>query len=643
VTVKKINGVTFIAGLVGWYWILCLLQRFTYAAWVYVTSHELVPRFVESLARGFLFDLGATFFLFAPLCFWFFIVPTRFTNHRWYRAGVIALSLVPMFIACFAAIGEIFFFDEFHARYNFIAVDYLIYTTEVIRNVVESYSPVILVLAILGPLVLFGWIIRQRLKQLDRSLNPTRKQRWRLGTLAVAVVLCAAFVSEDRVLDHENYWPREISKNSLFTIFAAYFHNSINYHEFYVSIDSKEAHDLARSTVPGGFKNGTDLTRTITNPGEPKKLNVVLVAMESMSAGFLAHFGNKQPITPNLDKLADQSLFFTNFYATGTRTVRGLEALMLSMPPTPGQSILRRPNSDNMFNLGTVFREHGYQTQFVYGGYAYFDNMKEWFEGNHFQVVDRNDFPSDEVHFGNAWGVCDEDLFTQVLKQEETITKAGKKFFQVVLTTSNHRPYTFPEGRIDMPPHTGREAAIKYSDYAIGKFIEDAKTKPWFKDTVFIFVADHDASVAGGTDIPVKDFLIPAIFYSPANIPAEAINKLASQIDLGPTLLGVVGFSYTTKFFGEDLRKQSPDRAYLGTYQKVSRLTPHHLEILSPGRQLDSEELDDKWSPTSAVGKKVKAGDTLSSEAKLAVGVYQSASDYFVEGLQKVSEPTTQP
>jgi phosphoglycerol transferase MdoB-like AlkP superfamily enzyme len=643
VTVKKINGVTFIASLVGWYWILNLLQRITYAIWIYLTSHEFLPRFVESVARGFLFDLAATCFMFAPLCLWFLVVPKRFGGHRLFRAGVIALSLMPMFIACFAAIGEIFFFDEFHARYNFIAVDYLIYTTEVIRNIVESYSPLVLALAILGPLVLFGWLIRRRLMQLDRNLPPTSKQRWKFGALAAAAVLCAAFVTEDRVLDHEHFWPREISKNSLFTIFAAYFHNSINYHEFYVSIDTKEAHDLARSTVHGNFKNDTDLTRAISNPRASQKLNVVLVAMESMSAGFLAHFGNKQPITPNLDNLADQSLFFTNFYATGTRTVRGLEALMLSMPPTPGQSILRRPNSDNMFNLGTIFREHGYQTQFVYGGYAYFDNMKEWFESNHFQVVDRNDFPQGEIHFGNAWGVCDEDLFTQVLKQEDAITQSGKNFFQVVLTTSNHRPYTFPEGRIDMQPHTGREAAIKYSDYAIGKFIDEAKAKPWFKNTIFIFVADHDASVAGGTDIPVKDFLIPAIVFSPANIQPEKINKLASQIDLGPTLLGLVGFSYTSKFFGEDLRRQSPDRAYLGTYQKVSRLTPHHLEILSPGRQLDSEELDDKWSPTSVVSRKVKLGDALSSEAKLAVGVYQSASDYFVEGLQKVSEIALKP
>jgi phosphoglycerol transferase MdoB-like AlkP superfamily enzyme len=369
----------------------------------------------------------------------------------------------------------------------------------------------------------------------------------------------------------------------------------------------------------------------------------VLVAMESMSAQYLGQFGSKKGLTPNLDRLADEGLLFTNLYATGTRTVRGLEALMLSLPPTPGQSILRRPNSDGLFNLGTVFAQRGYKTQFVYGGYAVFDNMKEWFESNGFEVVDRGQFPKDEIQFGNAWGVCDEDLFTQVLKQEEDAVNAKTPFFQVVLTTSNHRPYTFPDGKIDIASHTGRDGAIKYSDFSIGRFIAQAKTKPWFDNTLFIFVADHDASVAGGTDIPVKDYLIPAIFYGPKIMPPRRITTLAAQLDLPPTLLGFLGFSYRSKFFGQDLTTQPGGRALLGTYQKVALLQPGTLTILAPGHTVETQELNDKYEMKKSSIVRTKNAAILPDAAKLTIAIYQTASDLFQRGRLKVSADSSKP
>ncbi|MGZ3721852.1 MAG: LTA synthase family protein [Bdellovibrionales bacterium] len=634
---NKITAASFVAILAGCYFVLSNLQRLMYVVWILIANQTFPPRLPQALFKGVLFDLAASFYLFAPLALLFFFLPKRFAQQAWFRALIMTLSLFPLFIVSFSSIGEIFFFDEFHARYNFIAVDYLVYTTEVIRNVLESYNVFLLAAGVILPLLGLGLLVRILIKKLDRGHVHSPLSKIVFSGLAALAIIAAAQVTEDRVIASEDYWPRELSKNSLFTIFSAYNHNSINYHEFYSSMSTELARKVAQKDMGGKFINGTTLTREITAHAAEKRYNVVLVAMESMSASFLAHFGNRQPITPNLDKLADAGLLFTNFYATGTRTVRGLEALMLSLPPTPGQSILRRPNSDGMFNLGTIFADHGYRTQFVYGGYAYFDNMREWFESNAFEVVDRSNFPSNEIQFGNAWGVCDEDLFAQVLKQEEAITKDGKSFFQVVLTTSNHRPYTYPEGKIDMPPHNGREGAIKYSDYSIGKFIEAAQTKPWFKDTIFIFVADHDASVAGGTDIPVKDYLIPAIFFSPGNIAPEKITKLASQIDLGPTLLGLLGFRYESRLFGEDLRTTTPDRAFLGTYQKVARLVPHQLTVLSPGKMVEAQEVDDNYVVKKSTSIVVKDASVLSEPALGTIAIYQSASELFTQGLLKRS------
>ena len=132
--------------------------------------------------------------------------------------------------------------------------------------------------------------------------------------------------------------------------------------------------------------------------------NVMLVSMESMGAEYLAHFGNRQNLTPNLDRLASEGLLFTKLLATGTRTVRGLEALTLSVPPTPGQSILRRPHNAELFTIGDVFRDRGYDTRFLYGGYGYFDNMNAFYAGNGFEVIDRTSLSADEIHFENVWG-----------------------------------------------------------------------------------------------------------------------------------------------------------------------------------------------------------------------------------------------
>lgn len=633
---SSISAVRFLATVTGLYIALSFAQRVVYLVWSSF-GHGWPEHLPQAFFKGLCFDLAAATYLFGALTVFVMLVPRRFYSRLWFKAPMMVLAVFPAFLVVVWTVGELFFFNEFHARFNFIAVDYLIYTTEVIRNITESYPMPVLVGALLIPTLALILLLRMLSKRMDGSVAVSPSGRRAFAVCALAGILCAALISEDSFIGGEPYWAREIGKNTVFALFAAYRNNSIDYHEFYSSIDPNQAMDLTRNWIHGDFTKPGALVRNITSNEPEKHWNVVMVVMESLSAGFMGTFGNPVILTPNLDRYAKDGLLFTNLYATGTRTVRGLEALMLSLPPTPGQSILRRPNSDHLFNLGEVFASHGYHTQFIYGGYAYFDNMKDWFSSNGFEVVDRGDFPSSEIHFGNAWGVCDEDLFDQVLKQQEKLVNEGQRFFQVIMTTSNHRPYTYPGGRVDIPSHSGREGAIKYSDYAIGRMIAQAKTKPWFKNTLFIFVADHDASVAGGIDIPVHDYQIPAIIYNPELIKPQKITKLASQIDLGPTLLGLLDFSYQSKFFGQDLRREPGGRALLGTYQKVALLQPPLLTILSPGDSVETEELDSKYNVKSTHMNIVKEASLLSEPARLTVAIYQAASELFTSGRLKTN------
>jgi phosphoglycerol transferase MdoB-like AlkP superfamily enzyme len=289
---------------------------------------------------------------------------------------------------------------------------------------------------------------------------------------------------------------------------------------------------------------------------------------------------------------------------------------------------VKRPNNAGLFTLGSVFNSRGYDTAFIYGGYGYFDNMNTFFGGNGYRIVDRAAVKDNDITFANAWGACDEDLFRWTIREADAQAAAGKPFHFFVMTTSNHRPYTYPDGRIDLPSKTsGRNGAVKYTDYAIGKLIRDASTKPWFKNTVFVIVADHCASVAGKTELPVQNYHIPMLIYAPGGqIAPGHVGDLMSQIDYAPTLLGLLNWSYATRFYGWDVRTATGDRrALIGNYQKLGLYEPGTLDVLKPMRDHHSYAYNPETFALSAKGKDAGERDET-------IAYYQTASYLYKHG-----------
>ena len=376
-----------------------------------------------------------------------------------------------------------------------------------------------------------------------------------------------------------------------------------------------------------------ELGRALAPAGPERRLNVVMIVVESLSADFLGAYGNGRGLTPNLDELARDSLVFDRLYATGTRTVRGLEAIALSIPPTPGSSIVKRPGSVGLSTLATPFLARGYDVKFLYGGYGFFDDMNEFFAGNGFDVVDRRAFSRDEITFANVWGVADEDLLRRVAREADASHAAGRPFFSLVMTTSNHRPYTYPAGRVATPSGTGRSGAVQYTDWALGDFVRRARSQPWFADTVFVVVADHCASSSGKTDLPVARYRIPLLIYAPGKVAPARVGTLASQIDVGPTLLALLRFGYVSRFFGRDILSTPPEaeRALIGTYELLGLLSGGRLTVLSPGRAVESFRVDLARRREERV-----APDPDATAATIAW--YQSASYAWKQGLLAAPE-----
>ncbi|TNF38015.1 MAG: LTA synthase family protein [Gammaproteobacteria bacterium] len=358
----------------------------------------------------------------------------------------------------------------------------------------------------------------------------------------------------------------------------------------------------------------------------------MLIVVESLSSQFLGSFGNQEALTPNLDKLAENSLLFTNFYATGTRTVRGLEAVTLSIPPTPGRSIVKRPDNSHMFSLGYVLRQKGYDTRYMYGGYSYFDNMDSFFSGNSFTVIDRSQFDESRIAFANIWGISDEDVFHRAITEASQSYENRQPFFTMVMTTSNHTPYTYPEGRIDIAPGSGRNGAVKYTDYAIGQLLAEARQQAWFEDTIFVFVADHCASSAGRTSLPVERYKIPLLIYAPGHVPTRKVSTLASQIDVAPTLLALLNMDYDSKFFGKNILGISAEeeRALISNYQELGLLTRNYLAVLEPKKDIQFFE--------TPFGERKRSIPSDHHVIDNLVSYYEGASYIYKHGLNKTED-----
>ncbi|TJY59349.1 hypothetical protein E4T66_13200 [Sinimarinibacterium sp. CAU 1509] len=582
---------------------------------LFATGEVPVSRLLESLPLGLVNDLLEAAYLFLPMTIALWLLPQRiFGGGR--RKPLLMLTVgIVVFSMLYIAGLEYFFFEEFNARFNLVAVDYLIYPTEVIGNIRETY-PVGLISAglVMASAVLVGalWPLLRETAHAEPSAHPFQ-HRGLIALIHVAVVVVLAIaIPVNALMPFDNRVANELASNGVASFFVAARTNQLDYETYYrtgddVALWQRLRPDLERSGETFVSPTPPSLERRF--PGNAQglgKRNVVVIAEESFGAEFVGVLGNERGLTPEFDALSKQGLLFTHAYATGTRTVRGLEAISASFPPIPSESIVKRPGNEGIVTWGEVMSGLGYHASFLYGGYGTFDNMNAYFGGNGFALSDRRDIP--DPKFANIWGVSDEDLFAHAIDYYDARAAEGKPFFSIVMSTSNHKPYTFPEGIPGIKSSGGgRAAGVKYADYAIGQFFKQAQQHEWFSNTVFVVVADHGARVYGAADIPLHSYEIPLLIYAPGLIAPQQNDGLVSQIDIAPTVMGLLGLEYEAPFFGVDVlhENQEPRNLLFNHNHDVALLRDGRMAILGLNQRAEVTRYVRNDGPRSGHGGEV--------------------------------------
>jgi phosphoglycerol transferase MdoB-like AlkP superfamily enzyme len=621
--------------LVGVYLVLGLVGRVVLWARFGVEADVSLSHLPFLVAAGVANDLVESLYLFAPFALYILLLPDR-----WFRSIANRILLYGGMAAAvtgllYVTAAEYFFFEEFDARFNIVAYDYLAYPTEVFTDIWDAY-PVMKVLGVTVTLaVLAVYFMRHAI---GRAFEPSDSFRGRLVMIVpytLALALAIAFYPTNALSVSSNRVENELVQNGSSSFFQAARTSDIEYEAYYTSsVAATNLGLLQTELAPDGaaftqLELGKLSRRHPARPDGLGKLNVVVVASESFGAEFSRLHGSTRNWTPNFDGYAKQGLWFAHTYASGTRTVRGLEAIAASFPPIPTVSILRRPGNQGIGSWGKTMNELGYRSSFLYGGYSYFDDMKTFFGGNGFQVLDRTDI--EDVRFANVWGVADEDLYDRAIQHYGEQYRSGKPFFSIIMTTSNHKPFTFRAGLETegiKPAGGGRQSGVRYADYALGYFLREAARQPWFDDTIFVVVADHGARVYGKAEIPLETYEIPLMIYAPKHIAPRQVDTLMTQIDIAPTVLGLLGLPYEAPFFGIDALHEPAGHARIALFSHnhdVAILRGNELEVLGLGKTHQTFTFDSAQHSFAA---------RVEDPALLALGIayFQTASDLFKSG-----------
>lgn len=536
----------------------------------------------------------------------------------------LATALISLF-----NVVDIYYFKQINEHPDYILVKTYTTQEDSMGFIMEEYPvlPALLFLTMIA-ILLFSFY--------DHISRKIKHQPASWGLKLGAVVLSALILGtaarggwQERPVDwghamfSQNFIANQVALNNLFFFGRSIvqFKSEDKARELVMFYDEAEALATTRSLLdaPGTeFLDEASITRKRVDAKGTNNYNIFLFVLESHVGEFCGYIsGTDSSITPNLDRIAKEGIAFTNCFATGKRSAYGLSSIIMSWPCLPGLPLISRVEGTKRApSIATTLQSDGYETLFMYGGDAQFDNMKGFATANGFnRVLERKHFKRGQK--GTKWGVFDHHVFDRALTE---INATDKPLFLTLFTTTNHQPWSLPDEYLDQVAEADQDAfydghvhqGMCYVDIVLGNFMEKAAKHDWYETSIYIFIADHGLPVYRYQFSELKNARIPLIVYAPGlDLDARTIDNPISQTEVAPIIFDLIDYSEPYTFFGQSVLSDSStfacrvvgdkaywieeDHLYVEIFEQGSRLYQITLPVTEQPKEIHSEELMDRY------------------------------------------------
>lgn len=492
-------------------------------------------------------------------------------RHKAYYRVLHGCTATFYLLCFFACAADIPYFHYFFNRLNVAALAWMDSFSFMVKMIAEEPSFLIYVFVFLLVTAGYLWMMRLiRRRFTPENALPIRRIPYALtGLLCIALCLVGirgrlSIKSPIRVgtaYFSNNAFLNQLGLNPMFTFLHSVSESRKN--QALSLIDSETARREAEAQQQAFLPADTACIRLAP------KTNVVLVIMESMAAHKVGHFRPESRLTPCLDSLISEGLCYENAWSAGIHTHNGIYSTLFSYPAILNRHSMKKTVIPEMNGLPNILKAKGYHTLYFTTHDEQFDNVAGFLYANGVErIISQKNYPAKAVK--SALGVPDHVMFDRALRE---LDKQEQPFFACLLTASDHNPYVFPDG-ISLQPKSKdlSEKMVEYADWAIGRFMREARQRAWFKHTVFVFVADHGAYGEAVYDMSLSYHHIPLLFYAPGQIPARQREDIALQTDIGPTLVGMLFPGERNLTLGIDLQRQSRKYAFFSADNKIGVL-----------------------------------------------------------------------
>jgi phosphoglycerol transferase MdoB-like AlkP superfamily enzyme len=490
-------------------------------------------------------------------------------------------------IAFTVSTADIPYFNQFYDRFSVGAFEWMESYKIVISMIFQEPKYFLFII----PFILLQTVFYIFLKKIFEQENKTQKINFFLNTFVSLIFLAIVFLGIRGRIEEKspirigtayfssNSFLNKLGLNPSFILIRSYLDSKDEDNRVVKFMDDKLAIEMVQKNL--GITK-TQYNSPIAREVQPDTLlsaqpNVVLIIMESMSAAKMKRYGSTEELTPFLDSLSHNSIYFENIYTAGKHTFNGIFSTLFSFPALYRQHSMKTNNQYD--GISTSLLKNGYSTTYFTTHDSQFDNVEGFLRSNNFQnVLSQSDYPVSEVK--TTLGVPDDFMFRFSIPKINELSERENPFFVTFMTTSDHSPFYVPE--YFQPKAKAIESQIvQYADWSLQQFIQLASKEAWFNNTIFVFVADHGAAIDAKYDIPLNYFHTPLIIYAPEIFMANEVHeKIGSQIDVYPTVMGLIKQKYVNNTLGIDLLNEERKFTIINDDDKVGILDTDYLCIM---------------------------------------------------------------